>query len=184
QSQPVRACNLEGVMDVICNPAGGDDERRRHVFQGDVIILPPTPSTLALVEFARTLIEAEFAPHHPQRAHAGLEVAKAVEVLSHLKPRFIHHLETRDRLQRILCDLGSDSDQTYQDVPRLRVAYPADYLTTGIAYAHHPHRDTWYSAPPCQLNWWMPIYEFEAHQGMAFHPRYWGSPIKNSSADF
>ena len=81
-------------------------------------------------------------------------------------------------------EVGCDPRQTFQDVPRLRVAYPADYLTTGIAYAHHPHRDTWYSAPPCQLNWWMPIYDFDANQGMAFHPRYWGVPTKNSSADF
>src|SRR6267143_3543668 len=30
----------------------------------------------------------------------------------------------------------------------------------------------------------MPIYDFEANQGMAFHPRYWGVPTKNSSGDF
>ncbi len=107
-----------------------------------------------------------------------------VEVLSQLKPRFIHHPETRSRMQALLSDLACDPDNTYLDVPRLRVAYPADYLSTGIAYAHHPHRDTWYSAPLCQLNWWMPIYDFEAGQGMAFHPRYWTQPVDNSSADF
>jgi len=52
-------------------------------------------------------------------------------------------------------------------VPRLRVAYPADYLTTGIAYAPHPHRDTWYWAPRCQLSWWMPNVDIDADQRMA-----------------
>ena len=44
-------------------------------------------------------------------------------------------------------ELGCDPEQTYFDVPRMRTATQRDYLTTGIAYAFHPHRDTWYSAP-------------------------------------
>jgi hypothetical protein len=163
----------------------GDDEMRRlHCYAGDLTIRPPSSASLALVEFARTMIEAGFAPLHPQKAHGKLPVAEAVHILARLKPSFIHHKETRALLSQLLLELGCDAHRTYQDVPRLRVAYPADYLTTGIAYAHHPHRDTWYAAPVSQLNWWMPIYDFEATQGMAFHPRYWSQSIKNSSADF
>jgi len=171
-------------MDISFNPAGGDDGRRLRIYQGELTILPPSPASCALVEFAREQIEAAFAPRHPQHAHEELAVMETVEILTRLKPQFIHDPRTRDRLQRLLVDVGCDSYQTFQDVPRLRVAYPVDYLTTGIAYAHHPHRDIWYSAPPCQLNWWMPIYDFDANQGMAFHPRYWGVPTRNSSADF
>ena len=58
------------------------------------------------------------------------------------------------------------------------------YLTSGVGYAHHPHRDTWYSAPMAQLNWWLPIYEIESASSMAFHPRYWDEAVKNGSADF
>jgi hypothetical protein len=107
-----------------------------------------------------------------------------VEILARLKPQFIHDPKTTNLLQALLVEMECDPDRTFQDVPRLRVAYPASYLTTGIAYAHHAHRDTWYSAPPCQLNWWMPIYDFEANQGMAFHPSYWGVETRNSSAGF
>jgi hypothetical protein len=171
-------------MDISFNSAGGDDRRRLRTYQGELTILPPSPASCALVEFAREQIEAAFVPRHPQHAHEELAVTETVEILTRLKPQFIHDRRTRDRLQCLLVDVGCDPHLTFQDVPRLRVAYPADYLTTGIAYAHHPHRDTWYSAPPCQLNWWMPIYDFDANQGMAFHPRYWGASIKNSSADF
>ncbi len=48
-----------------------------------------------------------------------------------------------------------------------------DYLTSGIAYAFHPHRDTWYSAPFNQINWWMPVYDIRPDNAMAFHLRYW-----------
>jgi hypothetical protein len=171
-------------MDISFDPAGGDDGRRLRAYQGELTILPPSPASCALVEFARDQIEAAFSPRHPQHAHGELAVTESVEILARLKPQFIHHPETKKHLQRLLVEVGCDPRLTFQDVPRLRVAYPADYLTTGLAYAHHPHRDIWYSAPLCQLNWWMPIYDFDANQGMAFHPRYWGTSIKNSSADF
>ena len=66
----------------------------------------------------------------------------------------------------------------------MRTATSDDYLTTGIAYAFHPHRDTWYSAPRCQLNWWLPIYSLESGRSMAFHPRYWSQPVRNSSRTY
>ncbi len=58
------------------------------------------------------------------------------------------------------------------------------YLTSGVGYAHHPHRDTWYSAPQSQINWWVPIYDIQTEQSMAFHPEYWTTPLKNGSATF
>ena len=67
------------------------------------------------------------------------------------------------------------------NVPRLRMVTSDGYLTSGVGYAHHPHRDTWYSAPMTQINWWLPIYEIETEQSMAFHPHYWDKPIKNGS---
>jgi hypothetical protein len=66
----------------------------------------------------------------------------------------------------------------------MRTSTSDNYLTTGIAYAFHPHRDTWYSAPQCQLNWWIPIFDLESDRAMAFHPKYWDHPVKNSSRTY
>jgi hypothetical protein len=63
----------------------------------------------------------------------------------------------------------------------MRSSTSDDYLTTGIALAFPPHRDTWYAAPLCQINWWTPIYDITGENGMAFHPYYWDKPIKNNS---
>jgi hypothetical protein len=130
------------------------------------------------------MIEDAFAPLDPQRAHEKLAVERCVEILTVLKPSYIHHPRTKELIQAVLDGFGCSAEKTYQDVPRLRCAFPKDYLTTGIAYAHHPHRDTWYSAPMCQFNWWAPIYEFVSENGMAFHPRYWDRGVKNGSRDF
>jgi hypothetical protein len=171
-------------VDVSFNPSYSDAERRRRLYTGEIFIMAPRPASLALAEHARRMIEAAFAPLDPRHAHEELAVEKTVEILARLKPAFIHHEVTKGLLRQLLIEFGCDRDHTFQDVPRLRAAYPANYLTTGIAYAHHPHRDTWYSAPACQSNWWMPIYDFGADQGMSFHPQYWCRNLKNSSRDF
>jgi hypothetical protein len=83
-----------------------------------------------------------------------------------------------------LRELNCDPDKTYFDVPRLRTAFPGEYLSSGIAYAFHPHRDSWYSAPFCQVNWWLPVFDLHPDNCMAFYPRYWDQAVRNSSEGY
>lgn len=166
---------------VLIDPALTEDQRRAATYQGRLLLLSPGAASRELIAFARVLIEEAFAPRDPQTAHRELPVEEYVRILAVLKPRFIHHPRSKELLREILSSVGCDLEQTYFDVPRLRTAAPKDYLTAGLAYAFHPHRDTWYSAPQMQLNWWMPVYPFVPENAMAFHPRYWSQPLKNSS---
>jgi hypothetical protein len=161
-----------------------DDVRRAALYSGDIFVYAPTSATLRLCAFARDLVEKAFAPHDPRRIHEFLSTEQCVAVLAELKPHFIHHPRSKELLAEILRDFGCDVDKTYFDVPRLRSAMPHDYLSAGIAYAFHAHRDTWYSAPFCQLNWWLPVYDLTEENCMAFHPRYWREPVRNSSHSY
>jgi hypothetical protein len=139
---------------------------------------------LELCALARELAERAFAPHDPPEAQYHLPVERYVEILAALKPEFIHHPRCKELIRALLADLGCDTATTYFDVPRLRTMTHGDYLTAGLAYAFHPHRDTWFSAPPSQLNWWIPVYEIQPENTMAFHPSYWSRPVRNSSRDY
>jgi hypothetical protein len=158
-------------------------DRRRQLYEGDLFVFNPLPSALALVEHARGMIEEVYGDD-PGRAQFRMPVEEFSAIGGPLKPRFIHHPRTKRLIRRVIADLGCDLRDTYLDVPRLRLASSDGYLTTGVGYAHHPHRDTWYSAPMCQLNWWLPIYDFSRDAGMAFHPRYMDEPVANGSASF
>jgi hypothetical protein len=162
----------------------GDQERLARLYAGDLFVYSPRPSTLALTGLARQLIEEAFAPLDPQTAQEALPVEKFVEIVGPLKPRFIHHPRTQELLRELLADLGCDLEKTYFDVPRMRVATSGGYLTAGVAYVLHPHRDIWYSSPPAQLNWWLPVYPFESESSFAFHPRYWNEAVPNSSGEY
>lgn len=163
-----------------------DDEqiRRERLYAGQIYVYSPTDSGKALCQFARQMCEEAFAPHFPPEAQHHLPVEQYVEILQELKPSFIHHPECKRLIPALLEELGCDMEQTYFDVPRLRTACAGDYLSSGLAYAFKPHRDTWYSTPMSQINWWLPVYPIESDNVMAFHPRYWEEPVKNSSSLF
>lgn len=158
-----------------------DDTRRRELYEGQLFVYSPTENTLAFCDFARSLIRAAFGDLDPETAQYHLPVEEYARILGELKPTFIHHPESKRHLRNILTEFGCDPAETYFDVPKLRSSTSDNYLTSGIAYAWHPHRDTWYSAPQSQINWWIPIYELSTDNGMAFHPGYWNRPIENNS---
>jgi hypothetical protein len=158
-----------------------DDARRGRLYDGHFFVFSPSPGSLALCNFAREMIAAEFGGLDPLKAQYQLPVEEYAAILSRLKPKFIHHPQSKVCIQQILKEHGCDLSETYFDVPRMRTSTSDNYLTTGIAYAWHPHRDTWYSAPFSQLNWWLPIFEIDIDDGIAFHSRYWNEPIVNDS---
>ena len=136
------------------------------------------------MEFARGLVEEAFAPLDPVEAQFVLPVEKFVEIVAPLVPRFIHHPESKRLIRDVLVERGCDLEKTYFDVPRLRVQTDGGYLSSGVGYTLHPHRDTWYAAPMSQINWWSALYPFESASAMTFFPRYWERPVKNGSNEF
>jgi hypothetical protein len=166
---------------VFIDPKMSDEERRTRLYDGDIFILSPTAGTRALVDLARRMLEEAFLPHDPRKIHEKMGAEAVAEVLAKLKPQFIHHPECKRIIPEIMREHGIDADKLYFDVPRLRSAYPSHFLSSGIAYAFHPHRDTWYSAPMCQLNWWIPIHPLDPDSAMGFYPRYFSQPVRNNS---
>ncbi len=172
------------MTDVFIDSDLSDDERRARLYAGDLFVFAPSEASTRLCAIAREMLEEAFAPHHPEVAQHHMPVEDYAALLVDLKPRFIHDPRCKEAIAELLPSLGCDADQVYFDVPRLRSSTSGGYLTSGIAYAFHPHRDTWYSAPPCQINWWLPVYEVAPENAMAFHCRYFDEAIANGSAGY
>lgn len=161
-----------------------DNERREMLYNGQLFVYSPCKSAVEMCKFTQELIRSHFGSVDPVTAQDNMPVEEYAAVLAELKPKFIHHPESKKYLKAILTELGCDMEKTYFDVPRLRTATSDNYLSTGIAYAFHPHRDSWYSAPLSQLNWWMPVFDIESGNSLAFHPEYWNKPVKNGSRNY
>ena len=80
--------------------------------------------------------------------------------------------------RRSACDL----DQVHFDIPRMRTLTSNNYLTTGIAYAFHPHLVTpGIRAPTTRSTRRLPIFDIEPGNAMAFHPNYFSRWVTNDS---
>ncbi|AWT56795.1 hypothetical protein [Mycolicibacterium smegmatis] len=163
------------------NPVMSDGDRRASLYKGEVLLFGASPESLAFVAHAQDLIADAFRKLDPQTAQYEMPVEEFAAVLADLKPKFIHHPKSKELIRALLASFGCDLDRTYFDVPRMRTSTSDGFLTSGISYAFHAHRDTWYSAPFCQLNWWIPIFPVVPENVMEFHPRYWGTPVRNGS---
>ena len=169
------------MTSIFVNHEVDDDRRREMIFQGDLFVYSATPASAELVAFARELIEKAFGTLDPELAQHEMPVERFAALLADLKPRFIHHERCEKLLPRVVEEAGCALRDTYFDVPRMRTSTSDEYLTSGISYAYHPHRDCWYSAPFNQVNWWVPIYPVVPENVMAFHPRYFDQPVENGS---
>ena len=168
--------------DIYFESKADDEKRRKLLYQGALFVFSRRSGSHSLCQLAEQLINDAFGELPPRLAQYSLPVEEYAAILSKLKPSFIHHPKSKEYIQEILRESGCDLDKTYFDVPRMRSSTSDGYLTSGIAYAWHPHRDTWYSAPPCQINWWIPIHEIDTNDGLAFHSRYWTKPVPNDSS--
>jgi hypothetical protein len=172
------------MTSIIVDPGVSDDQRRASLYAGDLFVHTDSPAIREFVAFTRGLVEDAFGGLDPETAHYDMDVKTYAATLARLKPAFIHHPESKRHLGAILVEHGCDPEDTYFDVPRLRTSTSDDYLTTGIAYAFHPHRDTWYSAPMMQVNWWLPVYDVVPDNVVAFHPAYFDRAVANGSAGY
>ena len=172
------------MVGIIVNHALSDAERRAQLFQGELLVVSASPATRALADHAIQSIRAAFAPLDPETAQYDLTIDEFIARVGPLKSAFTNGNKTKALIQAVLAEYGCDAEDTYFDVPRLRVVPSDNFLAAGVSYAYKMHRDTWYSSPHQQINWWMPVMNVVPTRAMEFLPEYWTRPITNSSKDF
>ena len=169
---------------VLIDPHLSDEERREALYAGDLLFYSPLKGSTALCDLAWEMIVDAFAPIAPERAQFEMPVEKFVEIISKLKPAFTHHPDAKRHLRTFFEDVGADPEETYFDVPKLRIVSTDGYLTAGMGYAYKAHRDIWYACPESQINWWTPIRPITERRGLAFYPSEFGREVPNNSHDF
>lgn len=165
------------------NPTINDDDRRHLLFEGDFLVYGRSPALIKLVEYANSLIRSVFG-EEPETAQSRMPVNEFIELASPLKTTFTNSDITKELIKELLVEFNCDPVKTFFDVPRLRIVTSDNFLTSGVGYAYKAHRDTWYSSPEAQVNWWLPVYDLSPENTMSIYPEYWAKKIKNSSGDF
>lgn len=162
-----------------------DDERRGRIFDGALFLYSAPTESTRIIEWARECVTQAFGKTGDvRRAHQALKVEEFAKIASSLKTRFTNDPATKKMCQDLIMALGCDPDRTYFDLPRLRVAPPGDYLTTGVSYSYKAHRDTWYAHPTQLINYWVPVYDSEVSTVMSMFLEYFHRPVANTSGEW
>jgi len=171
-----------GVIHI--DPRIPNAELRGVIYGGDVVVLTNISPVTEFVAFVKEQLNELFSPYDPEQAHLHYAPAELARMLGVWKPGFIHHPRSREVLKAVVTSAGFDPAETLYDVPKPRTAFPKDHLTTGIAFAFPWHRDTWYSAPAQQINWWFPVFDLKPTNAMKFSPQAFAQSVENDSAGF
>jgi len=171
-------------MTVLVDPDLRDDALRGAIYDGKLIVLTRLQAVSDLVEYTRDQLTSLFRPYDPQHAHEFIEPAQMARMLGEWKPRWIHSERSKQLVCDIITQAGLPGEFTHYDVPKPRTSFPVGHLTTGVAFAFPWHRDSWYSAPVQQLNWWLPIFPIREDNSMAFDMSGFGRAVPNTSGAF
>lgn len=161
-----------------------EPDRRQRLFAGDFFLYTDVAESHAIAGWAKQLIGEAFGDLDPQHAQYKLDVEEFVKRVGPLKSRFTNDSHTKELCQALVRAMGADPDETYFDLPRLRVVPSDNYLSAGVSYAYKAHRDTWYAHPPCLVNYWVPVYDAVGDNVMSMFVRYWDRPVANAGFDY
>ena len=160
------------------------DELRQTLYNGNLVILTKLNAVSEFVQHAREQLTELFRPHDPEFAHEYFDPAIMAKMLGAWKPAFIHSERSNKLVREIIQQAGFAAGHTHYDVPKPRTSFPVGHLTTGVAFAFPWHRDTWYSAPAQQINWWLPVYAARPDNSMSFDLQNFGQAVPNTSGEF
>jgi hypothetical protein len=167
---------------VYINRRINDDLRRARIFDGSIFLYSAPAASNKLAAWAIELIDRGFATQrNVRRAHLELTVQEFVNAAGPMKSTFTNHPRTKQLCQELIVAMGCDPELTYFDLPRLRVAPPGQYLTSGVSYAYKAHRDTWYAHPRQLVNYWVPLFDAEVSHVMPMYLDYFRKPVRNAS---
>lgn len=169
---------------ILVNPSCANLELRQSLFAGEIVLFTGLPAVAELVEHTRSELNDLFNGQDPLHVHEHLSPEELASILSQWKPSFMRLERSMQLAKEIIRQCGFDPKLTHFDLLKPRTSYPTGHLTTGIAYAFPWHRDTWYAAAPQQINLWLPIWELQSSNAMAFDPAAFGKLVPNNSSDF
>jgi hypothetical protein len=171
-------------MNIVIDPDLSGEELRQALYAGHLVILTRLQALRDFVDYTREELTELLRPHDPEHAHEQIEPAEMAKILSVWKPRYIHSERSKKLVRAVVEEAGFSPEDTHYDLPKPRTSFPAGHLTTGVAFAFPYHRDTWYSAPAQQINWWLPIFPVRENNAMTFDLVCFDRPVPNTSDAF
>ena len=155
---------------------------RERIYQGEIVHLPTSASSLELVKKITALLEKQFG-HDFKTTHTRLSNDEFLSQLSLVRSK-INTDQIKLLAWAILKEAEFDVHQYLIDQVRLRAIIPNAHTISAARAVYIAHRDTWYGNSQSQINCWIPLHEVKTDAGFDIYPNYFTTAVKNNSAQF
>lgn len=148
------------------------------LFEGELLVFAPTPSTRALGEWGRAVVATEFGA-----SPEALDNDTFRQALNRARSSVAGE-QGRELIVAILRELSLPVHDLLLDTVRLRAITPGLENLREAAPAFYAHRDTWYGNPRAQINGWLPLVAAHPDNSFRFFLDDFDRPVANDSARF
>jgi hypothetical protein len=157
---------------------------RSALYAGDLLKLPATAASEAIVGATLELLHDELGPGDPRVTAEALAKDALFERVGRIRKRLflepVFHRLVRD----VVDASGFDAAATAFDPVRLRVISHAGHENPRAAPVYYPHRDTWYAHPQGIVTFWIPLHDLGTEETFVFYPEWFARPVPNDSETF
>lgn len=154
-----------------------------RLYAGELLALCDIPAMQSLVSVARDIIRAEFGNLELDTAAAELSSTTFTAKRKHCEREFAAS-DPEQYFTTAFATLGWNIPDIFLDRVKLRILPASPKLWDARIRPLPPHRDTWASKLPIQLNWWMPVLELPEDSSLEIFPYYFERAIVNDSASW
>ena len=156
----------------------------QHCFQGDIVSLNACEPFLAYKAALIALLQARLDDEHPPTVHHRQSAETLLPHLKRLQTDIGKHPILKSLWLETLRSLHWDLGQMAWDFTPLRIVPPnrPDLHPLWRHATTQPHRDTWGSNMPCQINWWASLFPLRPDNTIGFWPAYFDQPVANDTA--
>jgi hypothetical protein len=162
----------------------GAEERRRAVYDGQVLLLDQTSASTKLVTNVLELLAEELgnddvraAPRELSNDELFRRIGRVRKII-YMEPAY--HAQLRDVLEAH----GFAPDEIAFDPLRLRVVSHLGHENPLAAPVYYPHRDTWYGHSQALITWWIPLHDLAEDETFVFYPERFRTAVPNDSEVF
>jgi hypothetical protein len=158
---------------------------REALYNGTVFRLPPTATSLQLVDNVLAELDRELGDGGPIRqAQFRYPDDEFFRRAGRLRRLFYMGPTYHQRVRSLMAECGFVAERTAFDPIRLRVVAHRGFENPRAAPVFYPHRDTWYANPQAQITWWIPLHDLAEPETFIFYPDYFAQSVANNSEVF
>lgn len=158
-------------------------ELAARVFAGRLIVYRGLAPLDSLLRLTTARIEDAFGAD-PDGAHRRLPFDELLSRAGGLRRGYAEDPEVHRAFRELFAALGFAPEESFWDRKVLRMVPPGPPRSERPLRSLPPHRDSWGSNIPAQINFWAPVFPVTAARTLLLYPSYWAQPIANTTQEW